>query len=192
MSEKMQLGSVEIITPRELVLDALQYVPKGEALDLGSGWGRHSLYLASKGFEVEAVDSDPSRLASLERKSKESGLTVRAYEGDVRDFDAKNKQYDLILSTMVLHFLGNHEEMAAVVHEMQDATRVGGVDVICSYTDKSQNDLRPYLLNAEELKKLYADWEILHFKEFQGTDHNVDGPEKGKRVWRVELIARRK
>jgi len=79
-----------------------------------------------------------------------------------------------------------------MIRKMQEATKIDGINVICAYTDKSQADLRPYLLNADELKTLYAEWKILHFKELQGTDVSVDGPDKGKLVWRVEMIARKK
>ena len=93
---------------------------------------------------------------------------------------------------MVLHFLANREEVAAVVHKMQDLTTHDGINVICAYSDKSQSEVRPYLLNPAELRALYDKWEILRFDEHKGTDLNINGPDKGKLYWRVELLARKR
>ncbi len=186
----MSLGAVEIHAPRQLVLDALHCVKEGSALDLGAGYGRHSLLLASKGFKVTAVEPQSEMLKSLKQKAEKLGVSIRAKQADVRNFDGLGEEYDLVLSTMVLHFLSNHEEAVEAIDAMQKMTAKGGVNVICAYTDKSQTGLRPYLLNAEELRKSYSTWEILAFNELEGADIKIDGSDKGKKVYRVELIAR--
>ena len=40
-------------------------IPAGDVLDLACGRGRHSRYLAAKGYRVLALDRDPDALASL-------------------------------------------------------------------------------------------------------------------------------
>ncbi len=44
--------------PRPLLVEALQYVEKGKALDLGCGAGNDTRFLKEKGFEVASVDSN--------------------------------------------------------------------------------------------------------------------------------------
>jgi dihydroneopterin aldolase len=51
--------------PSRFVSQQLHRLPKGRALDVASGTGRHALYLASHGFEVEAIDRDSDSLAKL-------------------------------------------------------------------------------------------------------------------------------
>lgn len=191
MGEKITVNGVQVYAPRQIVLDALEYVPAGRALDLGCGYGRHSLLLAAKGFTVTAVDTDEVKLASLRRRAGEAKLLIEIEQQNVLAFDPGGKTYDFVISAMVLHFLSNTSEMLKAVASMQALTAPGGVNIVCSYTDKSQEDLRPYLLNAEELQALYKDWSILEYKEYEGTDAQIDGPDKGKKIVRVELLARK-
>ena len=91
----------------------------------------------------------------------------------------------------MLHFLSDEAEFETAVRRMQGATAPDGLNVICVYTNKSQPDLRPFLIDAENLKRLYEDWEMLHFEETPGTDEIVDGPDHGKKIVRIYLIARK-
>ncbi len=47
------------------VLEAMQTVRPGRALDLGCGQGRNALFLAKQGFEVTAVDQNELALEIL-------------------------------------------------------------------------------------------------------------------------------
>ncbi|MEK7187252.1 MAG: methyltransferase domain-containing protein [Patescibacteria group bacterium] len=191
MVEKIKLGSVEIYAPRQIVIEALKHVSSGSVLDIGSGFGRHSLFLADKGFVVTAIDTANEQLTVLRHKVSQLGLSMRVEKCDLRDFDSEDEQYDLILSLMVLHFLANRDEVLEAIQRMQEMTKVGGVNVVCAYIDKSQLDLRPYLLNSDELRKRYTGWDLLRYEELKGTDTNIDGPDKEKLIWRVEIIARK-
>ena len=51
--------------PSRFVSQQLHRLPKGRALDVASGTGRHALYLAAHGFDVEAIDRDHDSLAKL-------------------------------------------------------------------------------------------------------------------------------
>jgi tellurite methyltransferase len=51
-------------------------VPRGRALDVACGRGRHALLLAAAGFEVHAVDRDDDALASLDASARRLGLPV--------------------------------------------------------------------------------------------------------------------
>src|SRR5271154_1361182 len=53
-------------------LDARLIAP-GRALDLGCGPGRNALYLASHGFEVDAVDLSPVAIAWAQDRAHEAG-----------------------------------------------------------------------------------------------------------------------
>ena len=51
--------------PSRFVTQQLCRLPKGRALDVACGSGRHALYLAANGFEVDAIDRDRESLAML-------------------------------------------------------------------------------------------------------------------------------
>lgn len=70
--------------------------PPGLAVDLGAGFGMHSIPLARAGHQVLAVDT--SRLLLAELRKHGEGLDVTAIEADLLDFAAHlRRPADLIL-----------------------------------------------------------------------------------------------
>lgn len=58
-------------------------VPAGRAIDLGCGSGTDAIYLASKGFEVTAIDIAPTALNQGKQKAEKAGVKVRWLLADV-------------------------------------------------------------------------------------------------------------
>jgi len=53
------------------------YAPKGNVLDIGSGEGRNSIFLARKGFNVTAIDKIPEGLEKIEKTCKKRKLLIK-------------------------------------------------------------------------------------------------------------------
>jgi dihydroneopterin aldolase len=96
-------------TPARFLTQHLHRLPKGRALDVAAGSGRNALYLASHGFQVDALDHDEQRLASLVATAKQRNLpniSVRRVDlerstDDRSEFPAST--YDVILVFFYLH-----------------------------------------------------------------------------------------
>jgi dihydroneopterin aldolase len=95
--------------PSRFVTQQLHRLPKGRALDVASGTGRHALYLATRGFEVEAIDRDAERLATLSTIAAQrhlSHLTVKQVDLE-RITDERpefpSNTYDAIVVCFYLH-----------------------------------------------------------------------------------------
>ncbi|MFG2650281.1 class I SAM-dependent methyltransferase [Streptomyces sp. NPDC048436] len=58
----------------------------GRALDLGCGPGRNALYLASLGFQVDAVDLSPTAVEWAGERAREAGADIRFHCGDAFEF----------------------------------------------------------------------------------------------------------
>jgi len=78
------------------------YPKKGTLLDLGSGQGRDSLYLASIGYQVTAVDNSMVGICQTLIKARKMGLKLKAIEADVFNVQLEEK-FDIILFDMLLH-----------------------------------------------------------------------------------------
>jgi 2-polyprenyl-3-methyl-5-hydroxy-6-metoxy-1,4-benzoquinol methylase len=63
--------------PYHLLLKFFHQIPKGLVLDIGSGKGRNSFFLAKKGFEVEAIDIDQQSINEIKKPSKKINFLLR-------------------------------------------------------------------------------------------------------------------
>jgi tellurite methyltransferase len=74
-----------VVAPASFVLELLPLLPRGPALDLACGTGRHALLLAARQQPVTAVDSSRVGLDILERRALASGLRTNRgqYSGSV-------------------------------------------------------------------------------------------------------------
>lgn len=66
----------------------------GYALDLGTGTGYVGLYLAQRGWQVDAIDISPRAIELAQANAQRNGLPVRIFYSDL--FDQVTNQYDLI------------------------------------------------------------------------------------------------
>lgn len=60
--------------PSRFVMQEFHRLPKGRVLDVACGGGRHSLFLAGHGYEVDAIDRDAESLTKLAAAAKERHL----------------------------------------------------------------------------------------------------------------------
>ncbi|MBB1257076.1 class I SAM-dependent methyltransferase [Streptomyces alkaliterrae] len=89
-------------------------VKPGRALDLGCGPGRNALYLASRGFEVDAVDLSAHALAWARERAATAGLTARFHHGDAFGpvGAALRGEYDLVYDSGCFHHLPPHRRVS--------------------------------------------------------------------------------
>ena len=73
------------VHPQELIeiIEGPEALPPGRALDLGSGKGGKSIYMASHGWKVTAIDNVPRAVAQARKRAAEANATVDFRLGDV-------------------------------------------------------------------------------------------------------------
>ncbi len=74
----------------------------GRALDIGCGSGVDSVYLASQGWQVTALDFVSEALDMTRRRAEEAGVTLTLAEADIRTWDSGDT-FDLVLDAGVMH-----------------------------------------------------------------------------------------
>jgi len=153
----------------------------GHTLDAGCGNGRNTLFLAARGFTVDAWDVNPERLDNLQRIATIEGLGDRIHTRCV-DFNTMPAptntitRYDLALCTVVLMFVQPHAALRLIAH-MQQTTHIGGHNLIVSAMDSDDYpcpDFFPFTLLAGQLRDAYADWNVRKYNEDVGQLHRKD------------------
>jgi len=75
---------------------------RGALLDLGCGQGRDSIFLASLGYQVTAVDSSKVGINQMIKKAQTMGLEIDGIVNDIQNLKLQRK-FDVILFDMLLH-----------------------------------------------------------------------------------------
>lgn len=125
-------------------LDSLRLIPLragAVALDLGSGFGMHSIPLARKGFSVIAVDSSAALLREL--RGHAGALSIQTVEADLLDFPqclAGPADVILCMGDTLTH-LASRQAIKSLCEQAAAALMPGGTFVL-SFRDYSTPMLR--------------------------------------------------
>ncbi|GHF41221.1 methyltransferase [Kitasatospora xanthocidica] len=86
----------------------------GRALDLGCGPGRNAVHLASRGFEVDAVDLSSAAVAWAGERAREAGIGtgLRFHRASIFEAELPYAQYDLVYDSGCLHHLPPHRRVS--------------------------------------------------------------------------------
>ena len=163
------------------VLEAMQTVKQGKALDLGCGQGRNALFLAQQGFDVTAVDQNELALEILQSIVEQEDLEMPVGLYDINSASI-GQAYDFIVSTVVLMFL-QADRIPAIIQNMQEQTTVGGYNLIVCAMDTEDYPCSvnfPFTFKEGELADYYKDWELVKYNENPGHLHRRD--ENGNRI----------
>lgn len=89
--------------PPEVLVEALAARAKpGTALDVGCGAGTYSMYMASRGYRVTAVDFMPQAIDMLARQATARQLDITAVQADVMQWESPHA-FDVVLDVGCLH-----------------------------------------------------------------------------------------
>lgn len=91
-------------------------------LDLGAGAGEASLFFASRGARVTALDISPAQIAVLSRAASARGLAVEALAIPAEELPFPDQTFDLAYGNSVLH----HVDYRRVVPEVRRVLKPGG------------------------------------------------------------------
>lgn len=83
--------------PDPFLLELAGPLPPGRGLDLGSGPGRNSLWLATRGWEMTLLDASRVALTQAVARAEEAAVHVEAVHGDVLGWEPDGPSYDLII-----------------------------------------------------------------------------------------------
>ena len=119
--------------PNDFLVEVADRIPPGCVLCLGEGEGRNAVFLASRGFEVTAVDSSRVGLAKADALARKWGVSVTTLHADVTNLAIMPGTWSGIVS-LWLHLPA---PMRAPLHRACVAgLAAGGVFVLEAYTPR--------------------------------------------------------
>jgi tellurite methyltransferase len=164
------------------VVEALERIPPGRALDVGCGNGRNALWLNLKGFEVTGWDNNPASLSRLNQIIDEENLQgIITAQKDLNNWRF-NGAWDFVFSTVVMMFL-QPETIPQLIADMQASTVKGGYNLIVAAMDTEDYPCDqgfPFAFKSGELSDYYRKWHIVKYNENVGQLHRTD--EHGNRI----------
>ena len=108
-------------------------------LELGCGQGRDSIFFASKGLEVSAIDSSKVAIENLTAKTKESSLNIYLKNTDaVEGLPFDNYHFDAIYSHMFYNMDFSDDELKFLFRETKRVLKNKG---LLSFSVRSDKDI---------------------------------------------------
>jgi len=150
-------------SPSAIVEDAGPWLEtSGRALDLACGAGRNALYLAERGYSVVGVDISVQGLRILRDRARSHGLPVQPILAELPHFHVRPESFQVVVNT---HFL-----LRESFDLIRRALSTGGIVLFETFhvdeIDRLGGDIRrAYALEEGELKRAFADFELLRYEE---------------------------
>lgn len=150
--------------PTQLLVDTVQGVKPGTALDIAMGQGRNALFLATQGWKTTGIDVSKEGLKQAREKAAELKVKLDAVEADMGKYDYGKNKWDLV--TMI--YAGPHAEL---LPKIKPSIKKGGLFVTeYFHIDSMASKSGASGWKSGELKALFTDgWEILRDDEVEDT-----------------------
>ncbi len=155
--------------PDPLLVAHRDLLTSGRALDLASGYGAGSLFVAHLGYKVHAVDISFRVLSSLQREAASEGLPVLCVVGDLDTFPLPRAFYDLV---MVFSFF-SIPLMSSIKECLRDDGLLFYSTFNCRHTTVKPGFNPTYLVPAGGLAPFFPDFDIIVDEPATGDEKNL-------------------
>lgn len=168
-------------------------------LDLGCGLGRHSVYFAQKGFEVDAQDISDYGVDHLRKWAEEENLKVNTTVCDMLKLPFADETFDCIMSYNVIYHTDTEGFIKALMEikrvlkskgelfltliskntwSYQKADEYKRVDenTIVRDEHETERDVPHFYVDIEDIKKYFADFDFVKIPVEQ-AEYNMENSE---------------
>jgi SAM-dependent methyltransferase len=155
--------------PSTLLTEWAPTLGPGTALDVASGAGRNSIYLAQLGFQVDAMDISSAALDRLSDTANKKGVNVNCIQADFDTANLPMDSYDLIVMVRYTN--------AELISRLSPALTSSGYFLCEEHLATDRDVIGPsnprFRVAANELLHLARDLRIVFYKE--GIVEDPDG-----------------
>ena len=112
----------------------------GPLLELGAGTGRVARGLASRGFDVVALDSEPELVDELAKRAAAAGVEIETVCADARRLELGREFAAIIAPMQFIHLLGGERGRATVLAAARAHLRHRGILAAALLADETVID----------------------------------------------------
>jgi tellurite methyltransferase len=181
-NERYRRGEHITKEPLPLLVRAVCGLQPGRALDLACGTGRHAIFLAEHGWQVTAVDASHVGIEIARTLAHVRNVEVdwRVTDLERDEFEIEPETYDLV---GVFYYLQRD-----LFSKIRAGVKPGGLVIAAIHMVDDAPDVQPmnpaFLLQPNELRAEFQDWEILH--DYEGAP-----TEDGHKRRTAEIVAKK-
>ncbi|MCX7760358.1 MAG: class I SAM-dependent methyltransferase [Hydrogenothermaceae bacterium] len=153
-NKKYSEGFIGEKEPSEIVVKYYNLSQIGNALDIAAGLGRNSLFLAERGFKVDAIDVSDFAVEKL----KSLHPNINPIHADLKSYRPEAEKYELIIN---INFLER-----TLFPYIIEALKPKGVLIFETFLEGSPSkSSRDFLLRQNELLYAFLQLNIIYYEE---------------------------
>lgn len=164
--------------PDPALIQLVDTMTPGRALDLACGEGRNAIALAKRGFEVTAVDFSAVALERLATASGQLGLQIACVQADLRDFLVDPPTAELVV---LANFHPPRADRMAIYARLGAAVAPNGTLLVIGHHLDSLGIAGPpdpdRLLTEAEIEEGFVGWRLRRLERVVAmTDAGQEAP----------------
>jgi tellurite methyltransferase len=149
-------------SPARFLVENIDLLPRGRALDVAMGGGRNAVFLAKTGFTVEGVDISPEAIQESRKLAHKEGVTIRTRVADLEMLPYfEEEAYDLVICFNYLQ--------RSLIPQIKKWIKPGGFVIYETFIIDQINFGKPhnpdFLLNYNELLQAFREFRVLRYRE---------------------------
>jgi len=152
----------DTLLPAQFLVENIDILSRGRALDIAMGGGRNAIYLARMGFQVEGIDASREVVEEALARAHEEGVSIQARVEDLEKIPYIGEEaYDLVICFNYLQ--------RSLMAQMKNWVKPGGIMVYETFIVDQLLFGKPrnpdYLLRHNELLHTFLDFRVLRYRE---------------------------
>ena len=156
----------------DFIIHLLGLTRKEKILDLACGYGRHSIELARRGFEVTGVDITEEYVNEANNQASKENIASSFICDDIRNIKFSS-DFDVVLNIAdgAIGYLENDEENMKIFDRISEALRPGGkhfMDICNAKYAEKRFPMRNWEIGKQSLSLPEFDWDPVEKRMLYG------------------------